>query len=254
MARSFITGSFHRFGSYVIDTATIDARFLGETWVHPNSANRSMGRFDKEDAADRFALCHSDEFLLLREMNHRFANTLTVLISMLQHEFAATPAVQDSLNRCQARMAAFGNLHRSLVIGAANELISVQNYIEHLCEALSDALLRPLGIRCEVFVDEGEFPCERREQLGLVITELVTNAAKHGFRGRNEGLIRVELVNKIDSWVCIVSDNGVGAGTASMGVGTKIIEQLVRALDGNLVRRSDRYGTSVTVSCQMQPD
>jgi two-component sensor histidine kinase len=81
--------------------------------------------------------------------------------------------------------------------------------------------------------------------LGLVITELVTNAAKHGFRGRNEGLVRVELINKIDSWVCIVFDKGVGAGTASMGVGTKIIEQLVRALGKNLVRRSDRYGASV---------
>jgi two-component sensor histidine kinase len=162
-----------------------------------------MGRFDKKDAADRFALCHSNEFLLLRGMNHRFANTLTVLINMLQDEFAVTPAVQDSLSRCQARMAAFGNLHRSLVIGAANELISAQNYIEHLCEDLSDALPRPRGIRCEVFVGEGEFPCERRELLGLVVTELVTNGAKHGFRGRNEGLVRVELINKIDSWVCI---------------------------------------------------
>jgi two-component sensor histidine kinase len=81
-----------------------------------------------------------------------------------------------------------------------------------------------------------------------VITELVTNAGKHAFRGRNEGLVRVELVNKIDSWICIVSDNGVGAETASVGVGSKVVEHLVRALDGNLVRTAGRNGTSVAVS------
>ena len=203
---------------------------------------------------DRLAARQADEFLLLREMHHRFANTLTVLMSMLHDEFARTPTLGDALDRCEARIVAFGNLHSSLLIGAANDWISVQNYIENLCEALSDALLKPLGIRCEVFTDDGEFPCERCEQLGLVIAELVTNAAKHGFRGRNKGLVRVELINKIDFWVCIVSDNGDGSGVASAGVGTKILERLVRALGGNFVRSSGRHGTSVTVSCQMEPD
>ena len=221
--------------------------------MHETDIAVRQTRFDMP--SPRSALHETHEFLLLREMHHRFANTLTVLMSMLQCEFGLTPALRDSLNRCEARVVAFGNLHRSLVIGATNDrIISVQNYIEHLCEALSDALLKPLCIRCEVIADDGEFPCERCEQLGLVITELVTNAAKHGFSGRNEGLVRVELFNRIDSWVCIVSDNGVGAETASIGVGSKILEHLVRALGGNLVRKSGGYGTSVAVSCQIEPN
>lgn len=101
----------------------------------------------------------SDEFLLLREMHHRLANTLTVLTSMLRREFAlsASPGLRDSLARCEARIVAFGNLHKSLLVGAANDWISVQYYIGHLCGALSEALLKPLGIRCEVSVDAGEF-------------------------------------------------------------------------------------------------
>ena len=82
----------------------------------------------------------------------------------------------------------------------------------------------------------------------------MTNAAKHGFPGRNEGLVQIRLINRVDSWACTVSDNGIGAGTASVGVGYKIVEQLVRALGGNLVRRSGRHGTSVAVTCQMEPN
>ncbi|HEX4160373.1 MAG TPA: sensor histidine kinase [Rhizomicrobium sp.] len=193
-----------------------------------------------------------NEFLLLRETHHRFANTLTVLMSMLRQEFAPTPALRESISRCEARIAAFGNLHRCLVVGAADEWISAQGYIEHLCGALSDALLRPLGVRCEVVADEGEVPRGRCEQLGLIITELVTNAAKHAFRGRNDGLVRVELINRSDCWVCTVSDNGVGAGAASAGTGSKILEQLVRALGGNLIRKSGRFGTSITVACHIE--
>jgi two-component sensor histidine kinase len=205
-------------------------------------------------AAPHLALHETDEFLLLREMHHRFANTLTVVMSTLQREFAKTTVLRGPLDRCEAQMVAFANLHRSLVIGATNDWTSVQDYIEHLCEVLSDALLRPLGIRCEVFADACEFPCERCELLGLVITELVMNAAKYGLHARNEGLVRVELINKIDSLDCIVSDNGVGTDMASVGVGSKILGQLVRALGGNLARRSGRDGTSVAVSCQMEPN
>jgi two-component sensor histidine kinase len=80
--------------------------------------------------------------------------------------------------------------------------LQAENLIGHLCGALSEALLKPLGIRCEVSVDAGEFPGERCERLGLVIAELVTNSAKHAFHGRNDRLVRVELVNRVDSWVC----------------------------------------------------
>ena len=221
-----------------------ETKFVGAALV----SQSDFKWFDLRAAqADRSILCQSDEFLL-REMHHRFANTLTVLMSMFRDEFALTPALRDSLERCEARLIAFGNLHRSLVIGGTNGRISARDYIEHLCGALSDALLRPLGIGCEVFTDAVEFPGERCEKLALIITELVTNAAKHGFPGRNEGLVQIRLINKVESCVCTVSDNGIGADMASVGVGSEIVEQLVRALGGNLVRRSGRHGTSVTVS------
>jgi len=60
-----------------------------------------------------------------------------------------------------------------------------------------------------MFADAVELPVEQCELLGLVIAELLMNAAKHAFHGRNDGLVRVELFNRPDSWVCVGSDKAV---------------------------------------------
>jgi two-component sensor histidine kinase len=192
-----------------------------------------------------------DHFLFVRELHHRLANTFSVLTSLLRRDFARSNSseFQRSLDRYESRVVAFGNLHRSLVIGALSEWVSAECYVEHLCEALSVAILEPIGVRCQVDVDAGELPGERCELLGLLIAELVTNAAKYAFHERNEGLVRVELIRQTDSWVCIVSDNGCGKSTASPGVGSKIVEQLVRALGGQCIKTSGQYGTSIAVIC-----
>ncbi len=202
---------------------------------------------------DGLPLSSEDEFWLLREMHHRLANTLTILLSALRREFSLSKGqdFQVSLTRYEARVVAFGDLHRSLVVGAADGLVSVRCYIENLCGALSEALLKPLGVRCEVFADAGQSPGERCERLGLVVAELVTNAAKHAFHGRNDGLVRVELFNRGSRWVCIVSDNGAGLAMTPHGLGSRIVEQLVRSLNGTVNRRSGCNGTSVAVTCRM---
>jgi two-component sensor histidine kinase len=191
----------------------------------------------------------SDEFVMLREMHHRLANWMVILSSMLRREFASSELSQlpDSVHRYEARICAFANLNRCLAVGAEPGRISIQWYIEQLCEALAEALLKPIGVRCEVHVDEGVLPSERCELLGLVIAELLTNSAKHAFQGRDAGLVRVEIANAGDRWVCTVSDNGLGMEAASAGVGSRIIGSLLRALDAKLVRRSSPGGTSVAI-------
>jgi two-component sensor histidine kinase len=193
----------------------------------------------------------ASEFLLLREMNHRFANTLAVLTGVLRRDFnvSASSSLQESLTRFESRIVAFGNLHRFLMVGAAGDRTSVDCYVENLCKALSAAILGPLGVRCEVSADAGDLPCERCELLGLVIAELVVNAAKHAFDERVDCRIRVEFVRKLDSWLCVVSDNGDGSNVGSPGAGSGIVNQLVRALGGTFATRSGRNGTTAVVSC-----
>jgi two-component sensor histidine kinase len=191
----------------------------------------------------------ADELFLLREMNHRFANTLALLVCQLQRDSKSMVSAQfrDFLTRYEARIVAFASLHRSLMVGAARANISVQDYVERLCRSLSEAILEPIGVRCEVTADTGTLPGARCELLGLVIAELMTNAAKHAFQKRDDGVVRVKLVKNGQSWVCIVSDNGEVTSPTPQGAGTKIIRQLIRLLQGSFAKSSGRHGTSAVV-------
>jgi len=191
-----------------------------------------------------------DQLLLLREMHHRFANTLTSLFSQFRGDSQSFTSLQirELVDRHEARIVAFGNLNRALMVGATNAGISVQDYVEHLCKSLSEALLEPIGVRCEVTADAGTLPAVRCELLGLVIAELVTNSAKHAFPNRDHGVVRIRLLRREQSWVCIVSDNGEVASQTPQGAGTKILGQLIQLLGGRFAKNSGRYGTSALVA------
>jgi two-component sensor histidine kinase len=200
--------------------------------------------------SDRSPAGGTDELPLLREMHHRMANTLTLLSAQLWNEFGSSkaPQVRRSLNRFEARIAAFGQLHHLLAVGARDRRVAVRSYVEELCRALSEAVLTPLGIRCEVSVDDGILASGTGERLGLVITELVTNAAKHAFSGLDGGTVRVELTSKSDRWLCTVSDNGTGIVMPLSGSGAKILDDIAHMIGGTLVLQSGVNGTSVSIA------
>jgi two-component sensor histidine kinase len=190
-------------------------------------------------------------------MNHRLTNSLAILTGILRRELGPSepPHLHALLDRCEARILALSDLHRYLTVGAQSGWVSVQLYLERLCEVLTEAVLQPLGVRCEVSADAAFMPGECCELFGLVITELVTNAAKNAFCGRDDGLVRVQFFSTTDTWTCIVvSDNGVGTSVTWTGVGSKVLAALLHALRAELVRKSGRTGTVSVVSGKFQPE
>lgn len=199
---------------------------------------------------DRSAGHGAEEFLLLRETHHRMANTLTLLTAQLWNEFGSSkvPEVRRSLIRFEARITAFGRLHRLLAIGARRRPIPVRAYVEELSHSLSEAVLTPLGIRCEVSADKGILPTDTCERLGLIIAELVTNAAKHAFTGLDNGLVRIAVISKPGRWLCTISDNGAGITAPQANSGTGILDEVAHLIGGTLMLRSGANGTSVAIT------
>ena len=186
--------------------------------------------------------------LLLRETHHRMKNMLTLLGVWLRADFISTaPAdLPKAIDGFERRILAFGRLYDLLSNGSDRRYTSVGDYVGSLSLALTAAILEPRGIRCESTIGEGFLESKRCERLGLIITELVTNAAKHGFPNKQPGLIRIEVLYRDDCWYCTVKDSGVGARGAR-GVGGRIVDDLARSIGGHAKANSNSDGTTITV-------
>jgi two-component sensor histidine kinase len=119
--------------------------------------------------------------------------------------------VSLAADRLERRIVAFGRLYQLLSDNDDHTAIPVAAFFENLCGAISEAVLEPAGIRCEAAIESGTLPASQCHRLALMLTELVTNAAKHAFPNRNDALIRIETANRDGAWFCTVIDNGIGA-------------------------------------------
>jgi two-component sensor histidine kinase len=187
--------------------------------------------------------------LFVREAHHRMKNTLTLLGAWLRSDFKSTASedLPKAIDGFERRIVAFGRLYDLLSNGSDRRYTSVGDYVGSLSCALAIAILEPKGIRCEATIGYGFLESRRCERLGLVIAELVTNAAKHAFPNQQPGLIRIEAFYRDGSWHCTVKDSGVGTSGARRGVGGRIVEDLARSIGGYAVTDSCPDGTTVTV-------
>ncbi|OKO88022.1 histidine kinase [Bradyrhizobium sp. NAS80.1] len=187
--------------------------------------------------------------LVLRESHHRMKNTLTLLGASVRRDFtrAGTKDVSVAVDRFERRIVAFGRLYQLLSDNEDMSNVSVEAFFESLCEALSEAVLEPAGIRCEAAIESGTLPASQCHRLALMLTELVTNAAKHAFPNKNGALIRIDVANRDGAWFCTVADNGIGATGPLQGTGSRILEGLARSIHARLHGEAGQGGTRVTI-------
>lgn len=188
--------------------------------------------------------------LALREFNHRIANSLALLIAGIRIDFrdVEAPNLRKALRQHEQRILNIGELHRLLGASPPEYDLSIAVHFEPLCAALARSVLIPKNLGCEVFLSEGTLPGASCAKLGLVICELVINAAKHAFPDGRDGLVRIEVVREGGLCRCIIADNGVGLGTLAGGSGAQIVDLLVKDLDGLMQTDSGPRGTQIAVT------
>ncbi|MET4385474.1 two-component sensor histidine kinase [Bradyrhizobium sp. F1.4.3] len=188
--------------------------------------------------------------LVLRESHHRMKNTLTLLGASVRRDFtrAGIGDLSVAVDRLERRIVAFGRLYQLLSDNDDLSTIPVEAFFGSLCGAISEAVLEPAGVRCEASIENGMLPAWQCHRLALMLTELVTNAAKHAFPNKNGALIRIDIANHEGCWFCTVVDNGVGATRPPQGAGSRILEGLARSIGARMQGEAGQGGTRVTIA------
>ncbi|MER9756562.1 sensor histidine kinase [Mesorhizobium sp. M0166] len=176
--------------------------------------------------------CQPVALHLAEEISHRVIDEYTEAIAILSSaaslmDVTAEPALRRAVDRLQAMAEA----HRSLLVPITEEYIDLGHHVGTLCSSLSRASLSEQGIRLTVATDEIQLDPARCWRVGLIISELIRNAARHSLKD-GRGSIRVTLNRNGSSVSCVVCDNGCPASDLSEGRGRRLIRGLTAELGG----------------------
>lgn len=172
--------------------------------------------------------------VLVREADHRIKNSLQMVVSLLSlqrsrlKEQQAVAALDDAI----ARVFAIAESHRALHQSTDFSTIMLGRMLSDLCEHVGHlSTTIAIGCSCESGI---ELDAERAIPLGLIVSELLTNALRHAYPDGRSGMVRLRAAMNGDDIEVTIHDDGVGmpadtaAGQGSLG--TTIINALVRQI------------------------
>lgn len=194
----------------------------------------------REERRLRATLLERD--FLLAELHHRVTNNLQQITALIAIERAkvADERGRDALESISRRVRALGIVHKMLVNSSPSQAVDLAEFLPLMCGKLVESYgLDQRGVSLETHAAQWRLPADTAILIGLLIHELVTNAAKHAFTETDGGAIVVKLDSDVDGGVALsVTDNGKGhsggAREASTGAGMNVVQDLVRQLGGAL--------------------
>ena len=197
-----------------------------------------------------------DKDTLAAEIDHRVKNSLSLVASLLrmQAKSSRSPEVHHSLREASSRISSVMRVHDYLHKHAGGSSVEAGAYLETLCRDVASSV-GDVDVRLEIMVEPVELPVDRALPLGLIATELMTNAFKHATRTIEPLCIRLRLSGDGESFNLLVADNGPGLPSnfsldGGEGLGTKIVSLLVRQLGASIESSSANGGASFVLNAR----
>ncbi len=190
--------------------------------------------------------------MLLVEVNHRAKNSLAIAASLMaiQGRRQPDPAVKALFEEAQDRLNAMARVHDLLSKSESAQRVDLATYVTDLCEALRPITGSDNRIRLERKTESGILiEADTAVPLGIVLTELITNAVKYAFPAPRSGTILAQARRSEPGRVeLLIRDNGVGMSSLREGsLGYGLVRSLVQQINGDLNMEGDG-GLTVTIS------
>lgn len=195
-----------------------------------------------------------EKAILLQEVQHRVANSLQIIASILMQNARKVQSeeIRFHLKDAHSRVMSIAALQQHLAASRLGD-VELAPYLTQLCSSIAASMISdPERLTLEVVSDGSATSGDISVSLGLIVTELVINALKHGYPGGRGGRIVVTYGSDPQGWTLSVRDDGVGMpanpADATPGLGTSIVEALAQQLHASVKVESGTGGTAVSIA------
>jgi PAS domain S-box-containing protein len=201
-----------------------------------------------------------DKDLMLKELQHRVKNNLQLITALIRLEARnARGGEAVNLDRLAGRIESLQLLYQAMSGEAWGHELDLGHYVSQIASAIVrthalDSVQLDLKVNyCPVSINVAM-------PVGLIVNELLTNAFKYAFVGRESGTITLECLRETEfQYRVVVADDGTGLppGVEWPGAG-KLSALIVQTLRENAktaleVRSAPGEGTEVTIAFTHQP-
>lgn len=226
-----------------------DQLALANTGLEARVAQRTADLAEARDRAE----------VLLTEVNHRVANSLSFVGALinLQRQAVTDPIAKGALDETRSRILAVAQIHKHLYSSGDVTSVQLDTYMKALLEQIEQTMTAEgHGATISHQIEPLRVPTNTSINLGIVITEWVTNAFKYAYGGQH-GEVRVRAGQRGDQLVVAVEDDGVGMGanksSQGTGVGSKIVATIARSLKAEVEYRDRQPGTEASLVMPLVP-
>ncbi len=202
---------------------------------------------ERKMAEEKVKALLAEKELVLAEVHHRIKNNMTTISSLLAMQAgtlsdpAAIAALDDAVNRVYSMMLLYDKLYQSPDYSE----ISTADYLPELVNEIVSNFPNRNTVTVETRIEDFNLRVAKMQPLGMILNELLTNAMKYAFIGRNDGKILVEAVLTGERALFAVADDGRGLPEgihfgSTTGFGLSLIGGLAKQMKGTI--RIERGG------------
>jgi PAS domain S-box-containing protein len=194
---------------------------------------------ERKRVEDKINALLREKELLLKEVHHRIKNNMSSMISLLSLQSTAlkNPEAVAALLEARDRMRSMGVLYDKLYRSENLREMSIKDYLPPLVDEIVGVFPNRDLVKIDKRIDDIVLGVKALAPLGIIVNELITNAMKHAFAGRESGSINVSASAKDGRVTLIVEDDGGGIPESvdienSSGFGLQLVSILTAQLDG----------------------